>query len=188
MWSLVSIGKSLLLHYVCLCSLSCFSRRFRDFAEMNSHVKQNLKGHHLREILPPFPEKPLKSFTDHRDPGFIKDRQQKLEIYLTALVAIPHVSDMLCVKAFVGLLDNVREYSITFHVPTLGFSLAPIGGMNKNNNSFNQDREITSVMVGQIQKQEATSEVVTGDAISKINGIPIAGMTFNCEKLSISFL
>jgi hypothetical protein len=154
---------------------------------MNSHVKQNLKGHHLREILPPFPEKPLKSFTDHRDPGFIKDRQQKLEIYLTALVAIPHVSDMLCVKAFVGLLDNVREYSISFHVPTLGFSLAPIGGMNKNN-SFSQDREITSVMVGQIQKQEMTSELVTGDAISKINGIPIAGMTFNCEKFLPIFL
>jgi hypothetical protein len=32
-------------------------RRFRDFAELNSQVKQNFKGHHLRSSLPPLPEK-----------------------------------------------------------------------------------------------------------------------------------
>lgn len=84
------------------------NRRFRDFAELNSQVKQNLKGHHLREILPPLPEKPLKSFTDHRDPVFIADRQAKLNIYLTALVAIPHVCDMICVRAFLGMMEQVQ--------------------------------------------------------------------------------
>lgn len=88
-------------------ALKLFIRRFREFAELNSQVKQNLKGHHLRDILPPLPEKPLKSMTDHRDPQFIQDRQQKLELYIASLVAIPHVSDMICVKAFLGLMDHV---------------------------------------------------------------------------------
>ena len=136
---------------------------------MNSQVKQNLKGHHLRDILPPLPEKPLKSFTDHRDPSFIKDRQMKLEIYLTALVAIPHVSDMICVKAFLGLMDQVREYSVSFHVPTLGMSLIPSG---------RPEQEGVPVLVGAIQKPES-GPMASGDSISKINGVPVAGLNFN---------
>ncbi len=68
-----------------------------------------MKGHHLRDILPPLPEKPLKSMTDHRDPQFIQDRQSKLELYIASLVAIPHVSEMICVKAFLGLMDHVSK-------------------------------------------------------------------------------
>ncbi|KAJ1421377.1 hypothetical protein B484DRAFT_433259 [Ochromonadaceae sp. CCMP2298] len=82
-------------------------RRFREFAELNSQVKQNMKGHHLREALPPMPAKPTKAFTDHRDPVFIQERCQALERYVTDLVAIPHVSSMVCVKAFLGIMDQV---------------------------------------------------------------------------------
>jgi hypothetical protein len=112
-----------------------------------TQVKQNMKGHHLREALPPMPAKPTKAFTDHRDPVFIQERYtlcvsatlsiylsvsvsvsvyvylyfyltficcyhsccrcQALERYVTDLVAIPHVSSMVCVKAFLGIMDQV---------------------------------------------------------------------------------
>lgn len=55
-------------HSACNRFTSVFCSRFRDFSELNSQVKQNFKGHHLREALPPLPEKPLKSLTDHKDP------------------------------------------------------------------------------------------------------------------------
>lgn len=163
--------------------------RFRDFAELNSQVKQNLKGHHLREIIPPLPEKPLKSLTDHRDPTFIQDRQAKLEIYLTALVAIPHVCDMICVKAFLGMMDQVsdtppltpyllfirplqvREYSVSFHIPTLGLTLVPAEKSQADNVGV-------AVLVGSVQKPEVGS-ITPGDSISKINGVPIANLNFN---------
>ena len=35
-------------------------RRFRDFADMNSAIKQNLKGHQMWSSLPSLPEKTLK--------------------------------------------------------------------------------------------------------------------------------
>eukprot|EP01031_Cornospumella_fuschlensis_P031000 gene31000-37466_t len=66
----------------------------------------NFKGNHLLAALPPLPEKPLKMLTDHRDPAFIQDRQLKLESYLVNLIAIPHVSDMISVKAFLGIMDE----------------------------------------------------------------------------------
>ena len=49
-------------------------RRFRDFAELNSQIKQNFKGHHLRGSLPSLPEKWSKLTTDHKDPEFIEGR------------------------------------------------------------------------------------------------------------------
>jgi hypothetical protein len=73
-------------------------------------VKQNLKGHHLRWSLPPLPEKPLKAMTDHRDPLFLKERACKLDAFVTALVGVPHVSDMICIKAFLGIMDQVNYF------------------------------------------------------------------------------
>jgi hypothetical protein len=66
-----------------------------------------MKGHHLRDVLPPIPEKPIKQFTDHRDPAFIEERCQKLERFLTGMVSIPHVSNMVCLRAFLGIMDQV---------------------------------------------------------------------------------
>lgn len=150
-------------------------RRFREFVELNSQIKQNMKGHHLRDVLPQMPDKPSKQFTDHRDPAFIQDRCFKLERFVVAMTSIPHVANMVCMKAFLGIMDQVyraselacmcnfllldvhtryccslqpkqisvcarccykaystpfnaiqvREYSLTFHVPTLGMSLLP---------------------------------------------------------------
>ena len=85
-------------------------RRFKEFADLNSQIKQNLKGHHLRWTIPPLPDKPLKQMTDHRDPQFIEDRRANLETYIQAMVAVPHVSNMICIKAFLGVMDQVRHF------------------------------------------------------------------------------
>lgn len=66
-----------------------------------------MKGHHLRDVLPPLPEKPLKQFTDHTDLAFIQDRCFKLERFLINMNSIPHVASMVCMKAFLGIMDQV---------------------------------------------------------------------------------
>ena len=100
-------------------------RRFREFADLNSQVKQNFKGHHLRSSIPEFPEKTPKYLTDHRDPSIMNERMNKLNNYLNILLTVPHVSDMTCIKAFVGLMEQVKEISYSFHLPTLGLNLIP---------------------------------------------------------------
>lgn len=77
-------------------------------------------------------------------------------------------------KAFLGLMDDVKEYSLSFHAPTLGMSLVPGGGK--------PEVEGVAVLVGTIEKSDTASVVQTGDAISKINGIPVAGLNFNGEN------
>lgn len=97
-----------------------FVRRFKDFADLNSQVKQNFKGHHLRTSLPAFPEKVLKFTTDHMDPAFIQDRKAKLDMFLNDLVLIPHVADMTCTKAFLGLIDQV-VFAVIYWCATINF-------------------------------------------------------------------
>jgi hypothetical protein len=167
-------------------AVTTIHRRFRDFAEYNSQVKQNFKGHHLRDMLPPLPEKPLKSLTDHKDPQFILDRQLKLETFLIAIVAVPHVAQMVCTKAFVGLMDRVKEYSVSFHVPQLGLSLIPYHTSNNQvakskaspQEAYAQDDYNTPVVVGSILKPDVCVGITPGDTISKINGVPVAGTNF----------
>lgn len=143
--------------------------------ELNSQVKANFKGNHLLSALPQLPEKPLKTFTDHRDPSFIADRSLKLEVFLVSLVNVPHVSDMICVKAFLGLMESVREHSVSFHTPQLGMALVA-GNSAKAPYGVSPDN---IAVVGSVTKPEYCEEVAVGDAISKINGIPIAGYSFD---------
>lgn len=145
-------------------------RRFKEFADLNSQIKQNFKGHHLRSSIPEFPEKTLKVFADHRDPAFIQERVSKLERYMTYLFAVPHINDMTCVKAFLGLMDQVKEISVVFHIPTLGMTLLPT------------DKVGTPCVVGSLQKPADAREggcVQPGDVLSKINGLAVADSSYN---------
>jgi hypothetical protein len=139
-------------------------RRFRDFADMNSQIKQNLKGHQIWSSLPNLPDKTLKFLVDHNDPAFIAERQIGLHTYLGMMVNMPHVNEMTCVKSFLGLMDKVTEYSIVFYTPQLGMSVDPGA----------------SIVVTSIQNPSLSANLVRcGDALSKIAGVPIAGTTFN---------
>ena len=94
-------------------------RRFRDFADMNSQIKQNLKGHQIWSSLPSLPEKTLKFLVDHSDPAFINERKEALHTFLTMMVNLPYVSEMTCVRSFLGLMDKVVEYSVGKCAPRL---------------------------------------------------------------------
>lgn len=142
-------------------------RRFKEFADLNSQVKQNLKGHHLRSSLPNLPEKTLKLTQDHSNPAFIEHRKCGLQQYIKMLVSVPHVPEMNCVKAFLGLINNIRELSIVFKKTQLGLSLNPC---DKN--------KTTPAIVGAVLSIDNAPGIFTGDAISKINGMPVAGDTF----------
>ena len=172
-------------------------RRFRDFAELNSQVKQNLKGHHLRASLPPLPDKTLKLYTDHNDLAFIQDRKFALESFLSNLVNMPHVPDMTCVKAFLGIMEQVREFSFIIHVPSLCLTLLPsekaaaraaaaaAAAADMSPSSIPSLVPISSALlqmpaiVGGVQKPDFFVGLKPGDAISKINGDAVAGTTFS---------
>jgi hypothetical protein len=56
-------------------------------------------------------------------------------------------------------------------VPTLGMSLIP----SDKNGEFGA----APALVGLIQKPEVCKGVLPGDTLSRINGVPLHGMTFN---------
>eukprot|EP01041_Mallomonas_annulata_P013193 gene13193-27906_t len=97
-------------------------RRFRDFADMNSQVKQSLKGHHLRTSLPILPEKQNKLCND---PSFISQRLHQLQNYLNTLITVPHVQEMMCLRIFLGINGNLKEMSYLVKSVTLGLLLQP---------------------------------------------------------------
>jgi hypothetical protein len=73
-------------------------------------------------------------------------------------------------KSFVGIIDKVREVSILFRETTLGLSLLPQGSQT----SFNT----TPCIVNKVQNSDICPGIFTGNAISKINGVSVAGSNF----------
>ena len=142
-------------------------RRFRDFADLHDQVRQNLRGHHLFSSIPPLPEKTIKIGQEslHSDPAFISARREKLEAYLTQLLRVPHVSEMVCTRAFLGLMESVREFSFLYHSQQLGVTL--------------QRTVKEGASVGSLQNPEQSPGLRVGDAVSKINGVVVADLNFN---------
>lgn len=68
---------------------------------------------------------------------------------------------------------KVREYSLTFHVPTLGMSLLPTERQG--------DTGASPCVVGLIQKPEVCTGVLPGDSLSRVNGMPLGGSSFKGE-------
>mmetsp|Transcript_20555 Transcript_20555/g.38168 ORF Transcript_20555/g.38168 Transcript_20555/m.38168 type:complete len:317 (+) Transcript_20555:37-987(+) len=133
-------------------------RRFKDFSSLNSEIKQTFKGHQLLSSLPNFVEKKSKWMVDHSDSAFLEDRRHRLEIYLTSLVGVPHVADTASIKAFLGLMEKVRETSVVITGEDLGFTLTVSQAPG------------TPAVVGSIQDEAACDGLKVGDLLSKIGG------------------
>lgn len=142
-------------------------RRFKDFTILNSDIREHFKGHHLKSSLPDLPEKRSKLTTDHTDPVFLQQRESQLQSYLISLVRVPHVSDMISMKAFLGLMDKVRETSIVFKTPTLGLTLIPCESPG------------SPAVIGFVQNTELCASLTAGDIVSKINGTAVGSLTFD---------
>ena len=125
-------------------------------------------GHHLRSSLPPLPTKEFKLMTDHQDPDFITERLIQLNAYVNELIRVPHVSDMTCTKSFLGIMEQVRELSFLFPSESLGMNFAA------------SNRPNTPVIIGSLlpSREANFKELKVGDIISKINGMAVAGSTF----------
>jgi hypothetical protein len=48
-------------------------------------------------------------------------------VFIKSLIDVPHVPAMICTKAFLGILDRVREMSLLFDRQILGLTLVPFG-------------------------------------------------------------
>ena len=110
--------------------LTTTHRRFRDFADLHEQVRQNLRGNHLYGSIPSLPEKTIKIGQEqlHANPEFIRCRVEKLNLYVTQLLRVPHVSEMVCTRAFLGLMESVREFSIVYREQQLGLTLQRMHG------------------------------------------------------------
>jgi len=142
-------------------------RRFKDFVNLNSDIRQHFKGHHLLSSLPSLPERKSKMMTDHNDPAFLTERETQLQTYLTSLIRVPHVSDLTSTKAFLGLMEKVRETSLVFTTQTIGITLIPC------------DSPGTPAVIGFIQNPDSCMGLLAGDIVSKINGNATGSLTFN---------
>ncbi|CAM9827642.1 unnamed protein product, partial [Ectocarpus sp. 13 AM-2016] len=98
-------------------------RRFRDFYALQEQVESLMKGHHLRSSLPRFPGKKSKLWTNHGDLSFVEDRRKALEQYLKTLLQLPHVSTLDSTRAFLGMVGNLREFSVSWEGKELGAKL-----------------------------------------------------------------
>jgi len=87
-------------------------RRYRDFTHLHDNVSSALNGNDARRHLPSLPGKQVKLLVDHVDESFIDSRRRALQRYLTAMIAIPQALTCLELQAFLGLSENVREFSI----------------------------------------------------------------------------
>jgi len=148
-------------------------RRFQDFIELNQQIRAAFKGHVLFERIPKFPQKHLKLIVDHTTVGFVQTRRAELERYLRQLVQLPYVSEMIPFLTFLGIIGNVREFSVIFPLPTLGIVLAP--SASPASTGF-------SVMVQNCQDDVANHGLLIGDFISKINGQNVS----NTEILKVT--
>jgi len=149
-------------------------RRFRDFVDLHENIKQNLKGNHLYSSLPSLPDKTLKIGSNvavHSDPAFIQARLSKLDGYLSALIRVPHVADMVALRAFLGILECVREYSVVYRSSQLGITL--------QRTSIPPAHE--SAVVGSVPEATEAEEngVKVGDAVSKLNGVAVEDLNFS---------
>ena len=142
-------------------------RRFRDFVDLHEQIKQNLRGHHLFASIPSLPEKTIKIGQEqlHTDQTFIRARQEKLDSYLSQLLRVPHVNDMVATRAFLGLMESVRELSFVYREQQLGVTL--------------QRASAEGASVGSIQRSDLSPGLRVGDSVSKINGQVIAELNFN---------
>ena len=73
-------------------------------------------------------------------------------------------------ERFLGIMDQVREFSLEFTEQTLGFSL------------------VSPVCVDAVQRPELCVGVLPGDSISKINGVPVSSVSFNAIVNRLKFL
>eukprot|EP00752_Nemacystus_decipiens_P009877 g8812.t1 len=152
-------------------------RRFRDFNALHEQVESLMKGHHLRSSLPRFPGKKSKLWTNHGDVGFVEDRRRALEQYLKTLLQLPHVSTLDSTRAFLGMVGNLREFSVPWDGKELGVTLkrasevaggilAGAGGSAGESGRAGAPPVITSVK----GKGKSPPGVYPGDRLFKVNG------------------
>lgn len=103
--------------------------------------------------------------TDHNDSYFLDQRLAELNTFLINLFRFPHAPHMTCSKAFLGLMEQVRETSFIFTAHVLGISLAP-------NTSPG-----TPAVVGSVQEPALCPGLQPGDVLSKLNGKAVGEMS-----------
>ncbi len=122
----------------------------------------------MRSSLPPLPEKTPKFVADHLSPEFIEDRKRKLQVFLRSLLEVPHVSEMTCVKSFLGLMEQLKELSFAVRVPKLGIGLVPSEKLGS----------LRTAVVSHVGQSDFCPGIEVGDVISRVNGVSVTGLSF----------
>ncbi|CAM9969232.1 unnamed protein product [Pylaiella littoralis] len=175
-------GKGTLVH-----------RRFRDFCALQEQVESLMKGHHLRSSLPRFPGKKSKLWTNHGDLNFVEDRRRSLEQYVKTLLQLPHVSTLDSTRAFLGMVGNLREFSVSWDGKELGVKLkrasevaggklGSVAGGGGPNGDGGAPPVITSVQ----GDGKSPPGVQPGDRLFKVNGDSTELMTLEAAWSSVA--
>ena len=143
---------------------------FRNARARNTHVEATLNISCPAQV-PRLPQKKLKLLQDHNDTAFLEARRRDLDGYVAKLVHVPHVWATPPAAPFVGVANNVREYSVVFPERTLGFTLGKSSGAESRENDF-------PAFVASCRPPDCPVDVRIGDLLSKISGRSVATMTF----------
>ncbi|CAB1102637.1 unnamed protein product [Ectocarpus sp. CCAP 1310/34] len=153
-------------------------RRFRDFHALQEQVESLMKGHHLRSSLPRFPGKKSKLWTNHGDLSFVEERRKALEQYLKTLLQLPHVSTLDSTRAFLGMVGNLREFSVSWEGKELGAKLkrasevagGKLGVGGAGSAGPNGDGGAPPVITSVLGNGRSPPGVCSGDRLFKVNG------------------
>ncbi|CAN0151889.1 unnamed protein product [Ectocarpus sp. 6 AP-2014] len=153
-------------------------RRFRDFYALQEQVESLMKGHHLRSSLPRFPGKKSKLWTNHGDVSFVEERRKALEQYLKTLLQLPHVSTLDSTRAFLGMVGNLREFSVSWEGKELGAKLkrasevagGKLGVGGAGSTGPNGDGGAPPVITAVLGNGRSPPGVCPGDRLFKVNG------------------
>ncbi len=173
---------------------SCL-RRYNQFFEIYQDIKSEFAGGPLKGSLPPFPQKAMKLFQDHKENSFIEARRRRLEVYMAQIAKLPGVATNPEFLRFIGFWDVPQpkiqvvsthglpapivkftpklriplredEYSITFENKELGFTLKSENSQSTESPSFVAKFKL--LKNGSIGPAERGGIISIGDWISRV--------------------
>lgn len=159
-------------------------RRFCEFAALHDLCVAMLKGHHLYSCLPPLPDKHLKAVFGDGGKQFIAERSRELQAYIQTLLQLPHIGALETVHAFLGIVGNLREYSVELTHAGLRFAcaadMARIKQCRERIKHEHQGSEVgMSLPLPRIAQllPGAPHDIHVGDKLLRCAGKPMDGLT-----------
>ena len=188
--------------------LAVCRRRFRHFYELNCDIISAFASSHLQSMLPKFPDRHFKWFTDHYSRDFVENRRTELEVYMQRLVRVPRAAQNPSFKNFINFLTHpkvsltmvsssgissveIRPRSPTMHVKLRAGEFVHVcarGALGivlrcERPGDINADVFISRISES-VEFEDGRTKLKVGDRLSRLNGVDVVGKMKYKELIS----